>query len=70
MMYKKRELVAYDPIQGSFRFLQIQGVQSEFEAIIHVPSFILLKDAVGEAHLNVQNVKARYKNLLLYSSCS
>ena len=70
MMYKKRELVAYDPIQGRFRFLRIQGVQSELEAIIHVPSFIPLKDAVGEAYLNVQNVKARYKNLLLYSSCS
>jgi hypothetical protein len=70
MMYKKRELVAYDPIQGCFRYIHIQGVHSEFEAIIHVPSFIPLKDAVGEDHLNVQNVKARYKNFLLYSSCS
>jgi F-box interacting protein len=69
IMYNKRELVAYDPIQGCFRFLRIQGVQSVFEAIIHVPSFIPLKDAVGEDHLNVQNVKARYKNFLLYSSC-
>lgn len=58
IMYNKRELVAYDPIQGCFRFLRIQGVQSVFEAIIHVPSFIPLKDAVGEDHLNVQNVKA------------
>uniref|UniRef100_A0A2N9EXS9 F-box associated beta-propeller type 3 domain-containing protein n=1 Tax=Fagus sylvatica TaxID=28930 RepID=A0A2N9EXS9_FAGSY len=60
MMYKKRELVAYDPIQGCFRYIHIQGVHSEFEAIIHVPSFIPLKDAVGEDHLNVQNVKARW----------
>uniref|UniRef100_A0A2N9GH99 F-box associated beta-propeller type 3 domain-containing protein n=1 Tax=Fagus sylvatica TaxID=28930 RepID=A0A2N9GH99_FAGSY len=47
-----------DPASWTKEFLRIQGVQSVFEAIIHVPSFIPLKDAVGEDHLNVQNVKA------------
>ena len=48
MMYKKRELVAYDPIQGCFRFIRIQGVQSEFEAIIHVPSSSHLRMLLGK----------------------
>ena len=60
MIYGKRELYAYNPIERHFRFLVIHGVQSVFEAITHVPSFIPLKDAVGGDHLNVQNVKARY----------
>ena len=60
MIYGKRELYVYNPIERHFRFLVIHGVQSVFEAITHVPSFIPLKDAVGGDHLNVQNVKARY----------
>ncbi|XP_030974797.1 F-box/kelch-repeat protein At3g23880-like isoform X2 [Quercus lobata] len=58
MIYGKRELYVYNPIERHFRFLVIHGVQSVFEAITHVPSFIPLKDAVGGDHLNVQNVKA------------
>ena len=66
MIYRKRELVAYNPIQGCFRFLRTQGVQSVFEAIFHVPGFIPLKDAVGGDHLNVQTVKARYYNFFFF----
>ncbi|KAF5446464.1 hypothetical protein F2P56_032092 [Juglans regia] len=65
MIWDKRELVLYNPVERCFRYLRIHGVLSVFEALIHVPSFLPLMDAVVGDNLNVENIKTSSENELL-----
>lgn len=58
LMYDRRELVTYSPVERYFTHLRIHGVLSVFEAITHVPSFLPLTDAVAGDHGNLQIMKA------------
>jgi F-box interacting protein len=61
LMYHARNcLLYYDPSRKEHKYFKIRGSESNFEAVVCIPSFSLLKDAVmGDNILEVLDVKSR-----------
>lgn len=57
--YPSCSLIYYDPKRSEYKYFEIHGIKSKFEAIAHVPSFISLKDAVMGDGTTVQNIISR-----------
>ncbi|XP_059649623.1 uncharacterized protein LOC132295384 [Cornus florida] len=57
--YSRSGLIYYDPKGPKFRYFKIKGVNSKFEAIAYIPSFISLKDAIVGDDAKVLNINSR-----------
>ncbi|XP_059653779.1 F-box protein At3g07870-like [Cornus florida] len=61
--YLKCAVVCYDPERPTLKYLTIHGAESNFEAIVYVPSLISLKDAIIGDNVVVLNVSSRYAGI-------
>ncbi|KAJ7960713.1 F-box family protein [Quillaja saponaria] len=52
-------LVYYDHKESGYKYIKVFGTPCKFEAIAHIPSLILLKDAVIGDNVEVLNVNSR-----------
>ncbi|KAK6934946.1 F-box domain [Dillenia turbinata] len=57
MIYDKEFLLSYQLKEEYFRFIPLGGRQSQFEAIIHIPSLVSLKGIVNGGNLKVCQVE-------------
>ncbi|XP_059649194.1 F-box protein At3g07870-like [Cornus florida] len=57
--YFTSSLNCYDPNEPKFKCLKVFGIDSKFEAIAHIPSFISLKEAVTGDNAVVRNIYSR-----------
>ena len=60
MYHARNRLLYYDPSRKEHKYFKIRGSESHFEAVVCIPSFSLLKDAVmGDNIVEVLDVKSR-----------
>ncbi|KAK9285717.1 hypothetical protein L1049_024916 [Liquidambar formosana] len=59
MVYAEQALVSYNYAKKRLRYLDIRGVDSKYEAIVHTPNLVSLKDIMMGDNLEVQNVRSR-----------
>ncbi|XP_059649211.1 F-box protein At3g07870-like isoform X2 [Cornus florida] len=57
--YFTSTLICYDPDGPKLKYLKIHGTKMKFEAIVHSPSFISLKEAVVGDNAMVLNIYSR-----------
>ncbi|KAK9284316.1 hypothetical protein L1049_023487 [Liquidambar formosana] len=56
MYFKRNALISYDGVE--FKYFKIRETESKFLAVAHIPSFVSLKDMVGN-NVEVLNVRSR-----------
>ncbi|CAK9142022.1 unnamed protein product [Ilex paraguariensis] len=68
LMYlnSQRALIYYGTKREEWKYLKICGIESQFEAVAHIPSLISLKDAVIGYNDVVLNINSRCAGLKLH----
>ncbi|XP_061375890.1 F-box protein At3g07870-like [Gastrolobium bilobum] len=59
MFHPSNSLVCYSPKEQSLRYFKIQGIDSDFEMVFHIPSLVPMKDVINVEDPQVEILNVR-----------